>query len=217
MKIHHHLDPSTLMSCAAGSQPEALAAVVASHLSVCPQCRAELRKHEEIGVALFDALSPAAVTRDAPVVALRARESESEVAELDPPKVRDADIPAPLRAVLDGDLSSIRWRRLAPGVWHYPLGLSPDAEGDLRLLKIAPGMTMPDHGHGGSELTLVLKGSYTDAFGTYGRGDVADLGDDVDHQPVADADEGCICLIATDRKARFKGFLARMVQPLTGL
>ena len=53
MKINHHLDDSTLMSCAAGSQPEALAAVVSSHLSVCPRCRTELKKHALIGEALF--------------------------------------------------------------------------------------------------------------------------------------------------------------------
>ncbi|MDX2306849.1 MAG: ChrR family anti-sigma-E factor [Hyphomicrobium sp.] len=216
MSITHHLDASTLMSCAAGSQPEALAAVVASHLSVCAHCRAELRKHERIGEALFEGLQPTAVIKDAPVVAMRAEEAVSDVEDV-AREPSSSSIPAPLRGVLGSDLGAVRWRRLAPGIWHYPLPLSPGAEGDLRLLKIAPNMTMPEHGHGGSELTLVLSGSYKDTFGTFRTGDVADLGDDLDHQPVADAHEGCVCLIATDRKARFKGFLARMVQPLTGL
>ena len=54
MTITHHPDISTLMCCAAGSQPEAFAAVVASHLALCPECRAEVRHMQEIGVALFD-------------------------------------------------------------------------------------------------------------------------------------------------------------------
>ena len=76
---------------------------------------------------------------------------------------------------------------------------------------------MPEHGHGGSELTLVLRGAYSDRTGTYRVGDVADLGDSIEHQPIADAKDGCICLIASDKKIRFKSVLARLVQPFTGL
>ena len=94
---------------------------------------------------------------------------------------------------------------------------SPGAEGDLRLIKVAPGQVLPEHGHGGSELTLILKGSYSDEFGTYTEGDLSDLGDDVEHRPISDPTEGCICLIASERKARFKDVVSRIVQPLTGL
>lgn len=66
-------------------------------------------------------------------------------------------------------------------------------------------------------MTLVLRGSYTDSTGHYAAGDVADLADDVEHAPIADAKEGCICLIASEKPARFKGLLARMMQPLAGL
>jgi putative transcriptional regulator len=210
MKISHHLDDSTLMSCAAGSQPEAFAAVVSSHLAVCPRCRAELRRHSLIGEALFEVLKPEPVTREAPVVAMRS--GEATVAELECP-----EMPAALRAALAGKFDDVPWRRAAPGVWHYPLPLSADAKGDLRLLKVAPGTVLPEHGHGGTELTLVLYGSYTDELGTFRRGDVADLGDDVEHRPVADAELGCVCLVASDQRARFKGMFARMMQPLTGI
>lgn len=209
MTITHHLDDATLMSCAGGSQPESISAVVTSHLQVCPRCRAELKQHSLIGEALFEALAPAPVTRAAPLVALRAAEADDEAAE--------HALPAAVQAAIRGDDAAIAWKRLAPGVWHYPLALSEGAEGDLRLLKVAPGTQLPEHGHGGSELTMVLQGSYHDELGTFRRGDVADLGDDVEHQPVADAKEGCICLIASDRKARFKGLVARLMQPFTGL
>ncbi len=216
MTINHHLDPATLMSCAAGSQPETLAAVVASHLSVCPHCRSELRKFERIGEALFDDLMPTPVTKQIPIVAMRSLEADGST---DTPEVADGhgDLPAPIRDLSRSKLDDIPWRRLAPGVWHYPLSLSDNAKGDLRLLKVAPGTAIPEHGHGGSEMTLILRGSYSDTFGTFRAGDVADLGDDVDHQPIADPVDGCICLIASDRKAKFKGLMARIVQPLTGL
>ena len=75
---------------------------------------------------------------------------------------------------------------------------------------------MPEHGHGGTELTLVLTGSYHDEIGHFGPGDVADLDEDVDHQPVV-GDQGCICLVASEQPARFHGFISRMIQPLVGM
>lgn len=210
MKISHHLDDATLMSCAAGSQPEALAAVVSSHLSICPRCRAELKSHSLIGEALFESLKPEPVTREAPVVAMRAGEAtlaEDVVCEM----------PSVLKAALDGRFDDIPWRRAAPGVWHYPIALSAQAKGDLRLIKVAPGTRLPEHGHGGTELTLVLDGAYSDEFGTYRKGDVADMGDDVEHRPIAGENTGCICLAASDAKPRFTGMFARLLQPLAGL
>jgi len=212
MKITHHLDDSTLMACAAGSQPEAMAAVVSSHLAVCPHCREELKKHSLIGEALFESLSPVPVTREAPVVAARSGELGSH-----PQGDVTHELPTSLKSALAGAMDQVPWRRIAPGVWHCPIQLSEDALGDLRLLKVAAGTKLPEHGHGGNELTLVLEGSYSDEFGTFRRGDVADLGDDVEHRPVADPVEGCVCLVATDQKVRFKGLVARLMQPLTGI
>jgi putative transcriptional regulator len=217
MTIHHHLDDSTLMSCAAGSQPEALAAVVASHLAVCPRCRGELETLSLIGETLFDSLAPVPVTREAPVVAARASEADEDGSVRIARRPADPGVPDAVASVMAGRAGDVHWRRLAPGIWHYPLELSAGAEGDLRLIKVAPGHTLPEHGHGGSEITLILDGAYSDEFGTFQKGDVADLGDDAEHRPVADKDQGCICLIASDRKARFKGFIARLMQPLTGL
>ena len=87
----------------------------------------------------------------------------------------------------------------------------------LRLLKVQNGQAMPEHGHGGNELTLVLDGSYTDEFGTFSAGDVADLDDSVEHRPIADRETGCICLIASDSKVKLKGVIGRLVQPFAGI
>ena len=67
-------------------------------------------------------------------------------------------------------------------MWDHPLPLA--GAGKLRLLKVAPGHGIPEHGHGGAELTLVLRGSFHDETGRYARGDVADLDETVEHQPV---------------------------------
>lgn len=215
MTITHHPDISTLMSCAAGSQPEVFAAVVAAHLSVCPQCAREVARMQEIGVALFDQLPPAPLNTDCPVAAARAGEADTETrsrcGEL------GGEVPAPLQPLLGDCLASVPWKRVAPSVWQYRVPRSKTACGDLRLVKVAPGTRLPKHGHkAGSELTLILAGSYRDELGTFSTGDVADHGDDIVHQPVADEKAGCICLIATDCKLAFKGFFARLLQPLLG-
>ena len=76
---------------------------------------------------------------------------------------------------------------------------------------------MPDHGHGGAELTLVLEGAYSDETGAYRRGDMQDVDETIEHTPVADTETGCICLIASEQPARFKGLVGRLLQPWTGM
>ena len=219
MTIAHHPDVSSLLVCAAGSQPEARAAVIAAHLSMCPACRAEVARMHQIGVALFDRLEPALLSGTAPVIALRAAEADTDGRE--PTRGRcvaaDGDMPGPLVPLLGPRLDAVSWRWMAPGVHAVKVPLSAGSAGELRLVKIAPGTVMPEHGHTGQELTLVLRGSYTDARGTFAAGDVADLDADCDHQPAACPEKGCICLMATDGKLRFKGLLPRLLQPLLGL
>lgn len=217
MKISHHIDDATLMSYAAGGLPEALAAVVSTHLAMCPHCRRELATMQRIGVSMLEGLALASVDRPAPVMQLRAMEAEVAAPRKPAAAAGNGDVPAPLRHLIGTRLAGIPWKRLGPGVWHFPLPVSGPASGDLRLLKVAPGRAVPEHGHGGAELTLLLEGAYDDELGRFAIGDIADLDDTVEHRPVADKDTGCICLVASEHKARFKGLLPRLVQPLTGM
>ena len=56
----------------------------------------------------------------------------------------------------------------------YPSMLMP-GNGTVRLFKITPGTTLPTHSHSGTELALILRGSYSDEIGRFQRGDVADV------------------------------------------
>lgn len=223
-KIAHHPEGETLSAYAAGSLPAALAIVVGSHLEACAHCRAELARLESLGGQLIDRISPVAVSasrREAIFAGL----DES----LDPPAVpqpvsklalrgesaSSSQIPAPLRSFLgDGDYDSLPWRWVGPGVKILPIECG---EGKLVMLNIAAGRKMPVHTHRGNELTLILQGGYSDALGQYNAGDVADLDTRVEHQPVADADENCICVAGLDDKLQFKSWIARLMQPFVGL
>jgi putative transcriptional regulator len=124
-------------------------------------------------------------------------------------------LPRPLWPYFCKDWSMLRWRWVAPGV-HLIRAPAPSGA-RLILLKIAPGKSMPMHGHTGSELTQVLQGAYHDVMGQFAAGDIADLGNDVEHQPIASIDRPCICVSVLDGPLRFHGWVARALQYWTGL
>ncbi|MEZ5842290.1 MAG: ChrR family anti-sigma-E factor [Hyphomicrobiaceae bacterium] len=221
MAITHHPDPATLLSFAGGGLKEALSAVVAAHVAICPQCAREMRTMMRIGGAALEHLRGEPVEpidgprlwSALPGAAARGRETVNPAADHDVV----GDVPGPIRPLVGARLDEIAWRRLGYGIWHYPLPVRGESGGDLRLLRISAGLAMPEHGHGGSELTLVLRGAYSDETGTYRAGDLADLDEDVEHRPITDVENGCICLIASEKRARFKTLFGRLVQPLVGL
>ncbi len=127
------------------------------------------------------------------------------------------DIPAPLRPYLPNGLDGVRWRWTGPGVATADLARGKDGRSRLMLLRVAGGRRVPEHSHGGQELTLILKGAYKDRFGVFARGDIADHDEDVEHQPIAEPGDDCICLVAVDAKLSFRGKLMRTLQPLFGI
>lgn len=129
-----------------------------------------------------------------------------------------ARVPAPLAQLLGtDDLAGLRWRRMAPGVTRFDIPLDGAGRGHLRLMRIKAGSRMPEHGHGGEEITLILSGAYDDKLGRFGPGDVADLDEETEHQPVVGREADCVCLVATEAPARFKSWPARLIQPFIGI
>jgi len=72
---------------------------------------------------------------------------------------------------------------------------------------------MPDHGHKGAEMTMVLKGAFRDDGEYFARGDVEIADSDLHHTPVADIHEDCICLAVTDAPLTFRGLIPKIAQP----
>ena len=164
---------------------------------------------QKIGVALFDSLEPESVAVPPPVATMRAAEADTH--EKSEPCVLSAgEIPQFLVSCVGPCLDMMSWEPVARGIWTHAIALSPGACGDLRLLKVEPGGFFPSHKHVGWELTLVLRGSYSDEFGTFLPGDVADLDEEAHHQPVACSQKGCICLMASEHKMPLFGGTAKI-------
>lgn len=205
-EIRHHIPDEVLDAYATGTLTHHFAVVVAAHLSLCDECRARHEARDMIGGVLLHEVDTATLHADA---------RDRVMAALDAPRprapLRGAGVfPAPVMAELDGQPP--RWRMLGGGIRQQIL--SADREGSLRLLYIPPGRAVPEHGHRGLELTLVLQGSFSDSAGTFQRGDVESAHDDIDHQPLAGEGEPCICLAATDAPLRFHAMVPRLLQPI---
>ncbi|MHA6327158.1 ChrR family anti-sigma-E factor [Roseivivax sp. CAU 1753] len=208
--IRHHLPDAMLMAYAAGQLPEAFSLAVATHLSLCDDCRASAESYDALGGAILDAAALEPVSDDLLAATMAALRDDVPV---DPaPCQTDPVLPAPLAGYVGGRLADVHWRPVGFGVKQAILPVT-DKTATARLLYIPAGTAIPDHSHHGTEITLVLQGAFTDADGTFARGDVEVATDEVDHTPVADISEDCICLAVTDAPLRFKGWLPRLAQP----
>lgn len=211
MTIRHHLSDQLLMGYSAGQLPEAFNLVVATHVSMCDECRARLASFDAVGGALIEEIEEIEMSEAALEAALARIEGLPQATRSEP--FRPAGIlPAPLADYVGGDLSMVRWRRIGGGVKQAILPTGRDAS--ARLLYIPAGVAVPDHGHRGLELTLVLQGAFADENDRFNRGDVEIADEEMEHTPVALAGEDCICLAATDAPLRFRGLIPRLAQPL---
>lgn len=210
-EVRHHLSEELLTAYAAGALPEAFALVVATHLSMCDECRAMAESLDGIGGTLIEGLDGAAMDAGA-LEAVMARLDDAPAA---PIRVDRGVLPAPVRAYIGGDLDAVKWKPVGMGVKQAVLKTSDSAS--ARLLYIPAGAAMPEHSHRGMELTLVLQGAFEDDSDRFGPGDVEIADDEVDHTPVADVGADCICLAATEGRLRFKSWLPRLAQPFIGI
>ncbi|HEY0034425.1 MAG TPA: ChrR family anti-sigma-E factor [Devosia sp.] len=214
MTINHHPDIATLMAFSAGTLDEPYAAVIATHLAMSEGGRETMRRMDAIGGALLTQ-EPEARMSSGALDRLMGSLGDDRI-EVTPHDERGG-LPLPLRTYLPDGLESVRWKWTGPGVAAADLAWSEGRKSRLMLLRVAAGRRVPEHGHGGQELTLILQGAYKDRFGIFAVGDIADHDEEVEHQPIAEPGEDCICLVAVDAKLTFRGRLMRALQPLFGL
>lgn len=208
----HHPNPSLLWAHAAGLLSEAFDLIVASHVSLCDDCRAWLGAADAVGGELLERGS-VPVADDLLDRTLQGLDRTSRAQA--PVPAGEGVLPAPLRDYVGGDLDAVRWRPVGMGVRQAVLKTTGPAK--ARLLQIPAGAAMPEHSHRGTELTLVLRGAFSDAAGRFGRGDLEAADDTLEHVPTAEAGEDCICLTATEAPLRFRGVLPRLAQRFIGI
>jgi putative transcriptional regulator len=217
VKPVHHLSDELLTAFAAGLLAEPLVLLAETHLALCGPCRARERDLRAIGGAVLEGAQATSVGADLRGRVLAALDAaDGAPARACARDVGDGgDVPRPLARYVGPRFDQLKWRSRGP---VSEIRLMPEQEGWVtRLLKIRPGATMPDHTHEGMEATLVIRGAFSDCTGRYGPGDVALVHGDLDHSPVAEEDDTCICLAVTDAPLRLTGSFGRFLNPFVRL
>jgi putative transcriptional regulator len=214
MTINHHPPEDLLAGLATGRLNEADFLVVSFHTSLCPSCRRFVGALEHLAGVALDQTAP---------VAMKAGAFAAIMVEIDDPPAEapvhsgsSVDIPDGLPEILHRCRFG-KQRRVAPGVKMQPIILPGAGDARAFLLWSAPGTRMLEHSHTGTELTCVIKGSFSHEGGRYGPGDF-DVGDhDVNHQPIVGPEEPCLCLVAMSGDLHLNGWLGRLISPFIRL
>ena len=213
--IRHTLPDDLLMGYAAGVLPQPFDLVVATHVSLNDEARVRLAGFDAVGGAVLDDMDQAPLADDSLERTLARIAGTAGKTPAPKPTPSQGIFPAPLQTIVGGDEAAVKWKSLGMGAKQAVL--CSDGEATARLLLIPAGQSMPKHSHRGMEMTLVLKGAFRDEDGIYARGDIEVADQQVDHTPVAEPGEDCICLIATDGRRKFNGLLPRIAQPFLGI
>ena len=212
--INHHPSDETLLRYASGSLEAGPRIVVAVHTGGCPACSGRIAAFEATGGSFLDEMEPQPMGENA-LDRLMARIEVDGGGRDEPVSPARADVGIHLPEALDG-CGVGPWRWIGPGVRWSRVTVPHDVGANVMLLKVAAGRRLPEHTHSGYEYTHVLSGSFSDARGRYGPGDLDEADDEVLHQPVVDESGECICIAALEGRMRLRGFFGRLIQPLLG-
>lgn len=211
----HHLSDDMLLDYAAGSLDEATGLIVATHLTYCAACRKRAARLDALGGAMLHDVAPAGMSPGA-LNAVMARldkgtsEDSAPVRKDAAPANDNPQVPAVLRRYLGGDLDGVTWKNVGMGVQTSEIAIASPAKRAF-LLRVPAGKAVPHHTHAGNEYVLILSGAYNDEIGRFARGDMAISDGSIRHQPVAEPDEDCICLVVVDAPIRLTGPLGAIL------
>ena len=211
MTIKHHPSDATLAGFASGALDEARGVVVATHLSLCAQCRAAVEAFEHVGGIMLNDQEPMAMTAGAlqrAVAKLGAPEAVSS-AHREAGESAAHHLPAPLDRYAVGP-----WHWIGRGVQWCAVDVASDEGVRVFMLKAAPGIKLPRHRHTGTEWTCVFEGAFRHDLGRYGPGDFDEADESVEHNPSVEEGVACICLVALQGDIQLQGWMGRLLQPL---
>jgi putative transcriptional regulator len=194
----HHPSADILSAYAAGTLEPGFGLVVGAHVEGCAVCRSRVLAYETVSGGALKDLPQVDVAADA-LAQVMSRLDET-------PAPAPANDTRPLLQRLP--LRPRKW--IAPGVWVAAVETPHARSNRVYLLSVKPGMRTARHEHSGAEFCTVLQGAYRDKLGLFAIGDFAATDTDVNHQPVVQGDEDCICLFATEGHLKPQGLLGRL-------
>ena len=230
------VDTEWLLDWSSGALKPGFRPLIDGYLSLNPEAREAAALFDRLGGSLLADADPAPLSPEAAenARALLDQEPETESPEKHPHASQRftrqtartgqaasdefAALPEAMRACLTGHERKLRW--FSPSPWFSIRRMLPRGQAaagsSAFLIRVAAGHSIPSHSHGGTEMTLVLQGGYTDCTGPAKRGDLIIHDPSIDHQPIADPGESCIVATAFEGPLRLTGRFGRVIQPLFG-
>lgn len=200
MSPRHHPSDDILTAYTTGALEPGFGLVVGAHVEGCAHCRAR--------AGAFEAVSGSAL-RDLPQAELGAGALANVMARLDAVEPAAAAAAVDTRPFIERlSLKPKKW--VAPGVWVAGVNTPHAPENRVYLLSVASGGLTARHEHSGAEFCTVLKGAYRDALGVFAAGDFAAADSELDHQPIVEGGETCVCLFATEGRLKARGVLGQL-------
>ena len=220
--IAYHPDSRMLTDFASANLPLSEAVCVSAHLEFCGKCRAHVKQLNELGALLMESSATEPVASDsferlmgkidAPSAEAPDRAPQSNVPSV-APSASTPRVPRALKGILSAGFDKLSWVQLGANLRIAPLSIDSNAR-ETAIYDIKAGGRMPEHEHNGEEITILLKGSFSDAEGTYSQGDFVVRNKGEAHQPTATQDMDCVCLVSLERPIKPKSWLYRLLLPV---
>jgi putative transcriptional regulator len=213
--ITHHPDTQLLNEFSAGTLNLAQSACVSLHLNYCQECRRQTQRLQQLGAEMFDRLPRQEI--DASMLdAVMSRLDEEPPLSYAPQAPGSDTAPALMQRLMQGEYEDLEWKRMSSDLQISRLRTG-DPLHEFALYHIKAGGRIPKHTHRGSELTLVLEGSFSDEAGVYHQGDfLMRDGEDI-HTPTAAQTADCICVGVLDAPIQFTKWNYRVINPFLKL
>lgn len=216
--IAYHPDSRFLTDFAAANLSLSEAVCVSAHLELCGKCRAHVKQLSEVGAVLMeegDSEPMESKSFDQLMSRVDALPEQCEPEVRETPIARPVTkcvVPRALQGMLANGLEQLSWIQLGAALKIAPLKIG-NASRETALYDIKAGGRMPEHEHRGEEITVLLKGSFSDAEGSYTRGDFVVRNKGEAHQPTVSLDMDCICLVSLERPIKPKAWFYRLLEP----
>lgn len=229
--IQHHPSDSLLVEFATGTLDTAQAIAINAHLHFCTKCQQNIQKMEQTGGVILNTIEPQALSEDSFDKLLLAIDdipdnltqeqpisSSEKTKEVTKNKSKLASETARVYGQLPNIVAKMisnqapRWRHINSSLKTGHLIAGQNIH-QVSLQKISAGGVAPEHDHCGTEMTVVLKGSFSDKDGIYQEGDFILKGPGDVHQPISARNQDCLCLSVESAPVKLTGLLGRVINP----
>jgi putative transcriptional regulator len=206
-----HPDETLLIEYTAGQLDQATALVIATHIEVCEECQKKSAVYASLAAEFLEQSDDMPCGEEI----LQALLSKLPEQHKNTPKIKltphqEDFYPQTLNDFLAAFPPKKSWQQVGGSLRQLPLAKGFNGA-TCKIMGVKAGHKIPKHTHKGDEFVLVLQGGLSDHRGTLRCGDFIYSDSSVEHTPVAEMGEECICLVVTHGKLKFTGVFGRIL------